>query len=112
MAADQIAIQIPKTRWKEGSAFSATAYFRNRATAAADAPAASRYRIDCLTTGRTIADWTTISPAANITISVTSAHNAILSDCNDRERKQLTVEATDECREAVVWTVENLYGTT
>lgn len=110
MACDQIAISIPKTRWKEGSAFTATAYFRNRSTAAADAPDAARYRVDCLTTRRTLLDWTALSPASSVSISIPTSFNAIQSGANRYEIKQLTVEATDECVESIEWRVENLYG--
>jgi hypothetical protein len=112
--ADQIAIQLPKTKWREGSAFTATAYFRTRSTAAADTPASVKYRIDCLTTCTELADWTTVSAASNVSIAITATHNAIQNECNKTELKQLTIasdfEAVDQHRESVVWTVENLYG--
>jgi hypothetical protein len=112
---DQVEILIRKTRWNEGSSFVATAYFRDRGTAAADAPATVKYRIDCKTTGRTVLDWTDVSAAASVAISVTSTHNAILNDCNGFETKQLTVAgdygAADQSVGVISWTVENLYGT-
>lgn len=112
--ADQIAIQIPKTRWFEGSAFTATAYFRTRSTAAADTPDAVKYRIDCLTTGKVIQDWATVSPDESVSINITAAHNAIQCDSNRTERKQLTVssdpDASDQHRGVVVWKVENIHG--
>lgn len=112
--ADQIAIQLPGTKWKEGSAFTATAYFRTRSTAAASTPTTIHYRIDCLTTGKELADWTSVSAAGNVSISITGTHNAIQSDGNRYERKQLTVMADQDLstqhREKAVWRVENLYG--
>lgn len=112
--ADQIEIQIPKTRIQEGSGFTATAYFRIRSTSAADTPSAVRYRLDCLTTKTQIADWTSASAASSVAISVTATHNAIIDDCNDYEWKQLTVEsdngASNQMRKTVRWRVENLYG--
>lgn len=112
--ADQIAIVIPKTRWKEGSAFTAKARFRNRSDASADTPSTVKYRVDCLTTCTQLADWTTVSAASEVSISITATHNAIQDDCNAYEIKQLTVasdfEAADQCRETIEWRVENLYG--
>ena len=114
MAADQIAIRIAKTTWKEGSAFDATVNFRTRSTAAAATPTNVKYRLDCLTTCKELVDWTTVSAAAEVTISLTGTHNAIQSDCNDFETKQLTVVADDglstQHRERKRWTIENLYG--
>lgn len=111
---DQVVIQAPKTKWPEGSSFVATAYFRDRATSAADAPSTVKYRIDCLTTGRQVVDWTTASAAASVAISITATHNAILNDCNAYETKQLTVagdfEAADQSKGTYTWRVENLYG--
>lgn len=114
MAADQIAIQIPKTKWNEGSAFTATAYFRTRSTSAAVTPTSAKYRIDCLTTGTVLQDWTTVSAASNVSISVTATHNAIQDASNHFERKQLVVESdaglATQHRGAVEWRVENIRG--
>lgn len=111
---DQVAIQIPRLSYKEGSAFVATAFFRDRATQAASAPTTIKYRIDCLTTGIELVDWTTVSAAANVSISVTSTHNAIQDECNKWERKQLTVagdpDAAGQVRETAEWTVTNLHN--
>lgn len=113
--ADQIAIRIPRGDWKEGSAFTASVNFRTRSTAAESTPTTVKYRIDCLTSGREIADWTSVTPAAaSASIPITGAHNAIQDDSNDVETKQLTVMADEglatQYREAVRWRVENLYG--
>ena len=112
--ADQIAIQLPKTRFKEGSAFTATADFRTRSTAAAATPTTIHYRVDCLTTGVELADWTSVSAASNVSISITGTHNAIQNDCNRYETKQLTIMADQDLstqhRETIIWRVENLYG--
>lgn len=113
---DQIAIQIPKTMWNEKSAFIATAYFRLRSTQAAVTPTTVKYRIDCLTTGKELADWTTVSAASNVSVAVTQTHNAIQDDSNRTEHKQLTIEADSDLstqhRERKVWQVVNLYGMT
>ena len=110
----QIAFQLPKSRFKEGSAFPLPVYLRLRSTAAAATPTTIKYRLDCLTTGNEIVDWTTVSAASNFTISVTGTHNAIQSDGNRYEVKQLTVmtdqDLSTQHRESVDWIVENLYG--
>lgn len=110
--ADQVEIRLAKTRINEGSGFVATAYFRNREAATSDTPASIRYRIDCLTTCQQILGWTTGAPGASLAIQVTGAQNAIQSECNDYEVKQLTVEsdtgAADQCRGTAEWRVTNI----
>jgi hypothetical protein len=110
---DQIAIQIEKTKLLEGSGFAASVRFR--LGTAADTPASVRYRIDCLTTRTTVKDWTTVSPASSVTVTVTGAENEIIDDANTYEWRQLTVEAdtglSDQYRGSRQWRVENLYGT-
>ena len=112
--ADQIAFVMPKTRWHEGSAFNVVAYFRLRSTAAAATPTSIKYRLDCLTTGMEILDWTTVSAASSATIAVTGAQNVIQNDGNDYEVKQLTVMLDEglatQHRGRATWRVENLYN--
>lgn len=116
MACDQIAITLPKKKWNEGSGFSVTANFRNRATASAVTPTTVQYRLDCLTTAREVLPWTTVSPSTGASIAITGAQNAIIDDCNDFEKKQVTV-MTDEglstqSRAVAVYTIDNIYGVT
>ena len=111
---DVIAIQLPETKWNEGSAFALPVYLRLRSTAAAATPTTIHWRIDCATTGRQVVDWTSVSPASSFTIAVTGPYNAILNDSNEQEWKRLTV-MTDEglatqFRETARWRVMNLYG--
>jgi len=112
--ADQIEVIIPRPLISEGSGFTATASFRTRATKAASTPTTVKYRLDCLSTGRTLADWTTATPASSVSIPITGTHNAIQSDANDQEVKQLTVMADEslstQVRQSVRWTVDNLFG--
>ena len=111
---DQIAIQLPRPRVMEGSAFTATVYFRDRATSAASAPSTVRWRVDCLTTGREVVGWTSATPATSVTIPVPPAANTIQDDGNFLERKQLVVESdsglSSQERQAVTWDVENIRG--
>lgn len=112
--ADQIALLIPETRWNEGSSFTATANFRTRSNGTASTPTTIHYRLDCLTTGTELADWTSVLAASSVAITVTGAHNAIQNDGDEYEVKQLTVildQGLDTQQTAVVqWRVENLYG--
>lgn len=111
---DQIAFQLPKTKWQEGSAFNLPVYLRRRSTAAAAIPTSIQYRIDCKTTGTEILDWTTVSAASSFTIAVTGTYNAIQSDSNDYEWKQVTVMVDEglatQHRQTCRYRVENLYG--
>lgn len=111
---DVVAIVIPRPMCREGSAFTATAYFRDRATAAASTPTNVYYRVDCLTTGQQVQDWTAGTPGASTSIAVTAANNAIQSDSNQYELKQLTVAAdyglATQVTESAVWTVTNTFG--
>lgn len=111
---DQVTIKIPRPQVREGSAFTATAYCRDRATAAASVPTNLYYRVDCLTTGKELAGWTSVSAASSASISITATHNAIQDQSNAYETKQLTVSAdhglSTQVRETAVWTVSNIRG--
>ena len=114
MAGDVVAIQIPKPSYREGSAFTATAYFRTRSTGAAATPTNVYYRLDNLTTSTQLATWTSVSPAGNVSIAITATHNAIQDASNRTERVQLTVALdhglSTQVHESRVWEVENLTG--
>lgn len=109
---DTVAIQIPRPRVNEGSSFVATAFFREDGDEST--PTNVYYAIHNLTTGETVQDWASVSAAANVSISVTAAHNAISSQCNRAEKRQLTVDAdhalATQVRESVVYEVENVRG--
>jgi hypothetical protein len=79
-------------------------------------PATLRYRIDCETTGKTLQDWTTLTPASVVSLVVPSSINAIQSRANPYELKTFTVEAntgTDNAfNDAYSWRVKNLFGVT
>lgn len=114
--ADQVEIVLPKTRVNEEDTFPATAYFRTRATKAASIPTTIRYRIDCLKTRTKIRDWTSVSAAANVTITITASDNQIRDDSNLFERKQIIVQADNglsgQVSNKAVWRVNNLTGIT
>lgn len=101
---------IPKHKVHEGTTFTANAKFRSSANAA-QAPTTAKYRVDCLTTGKKITDWTSLTAAASIDITITATHNAIQNAGNAREKKQLTVtsdpDLSTQTRSKVVWHVTN-----
>jgi len=103
-------ISIPVVKTQEGSSFNATAYFRSAGSASASTTA--KYRVDCLTTGKQLTDWTSLTPAVSISIALTATHNAIQWQSNRFERKQLIVASdpgeTDQTRDKVTWKVENI----
>lgn len=60
------------------------------------APASLNYRIDDLTNHREVLDWTSVStPGATNTITITKAQNAFNDRSQDREMRQVTVNAVD-----------------
>jgi hypothetical protein len=109
---DTVAIQIPQPRVREASAFNATVYFRD--AGAASTPTNVYYRIDNLTAGTVLANWTSVTAATSVTIAVTATHNALTDQCNTFERLQLTVDANHglatQVREVGIWDVVNVAG--
>ena len=101
--------------YKEGQSFTATFKFFDSGFAPST-PATARYRIDCLTSGVTIRDWTVLTPTQSIDIAVTPTDNAIQNSQNPSERKQIVVQSnygTDtQSVQSSDWTVENLQGVT
>jgi hypothetical protein len=92
-ASDQIVISQRKDHIGEGSRHVLTATFRDRATAANVTPTNCYYRLDCLTTGREVLDWTSVSADDVITLTITPTQNTLQSQCNSEERKRVTVAA-------------------
>ncbi len=108
----EVYIKLPQLTFKEGASFDATAYFREGE--ASEVPTTVKYRVDCLTTGKELTDWTTVTPAASVTISITATENAIQSQWNKSERKQITVarnpDLATQVRESVIYKVKNIAG--
>lgn len=57
-------------------------------------PSSARYRIDNLTTGETVKNWTSLTPATSMDILISATDNALQS-CYERERRQVLIEASD-----------------
>ena len=121
--ADQVEIVLPKTVYPERTSFTATAYFRTRATGAASTPTTVEYRIDNITTRTTVTDWTTVTPGNSVSITVKSGENTIESSTGHAfsgfpkwEKLQLTVSADrnldTEVNNIRQWRCNNIFGVT
>lgn len=114
MSTDQITFTLRKDRWKERSQITVGARFRDRALADEVTPTNVKYRLDCLTTGVQIADWTSVTPGETVTITITPTQNAIQYFCNRNERKQLMLAAdyglATQFIESINWEITNLQG--
>jgi len=112
--ADQIAIRLPKTQVEEEASFVATVSFRDRETDAASTPTTIDYRIDDITSQKVIVDWTSVTPASSVTITVPSSANEIKQNSSAKERKQLIVQTdrllSTKSSNSARWWVTNIYG--
>lgn len=91
--ADQVEVALPKTRVLEAGQFIATARLRTRSSAAASTPTNVYYKIFNISTGETIKDWTSVSPAAEVSITVTPTQNTIRDKSHVLESMELLVAA-------------------
>ena len=105
-------ITIPKPIVDERSSFTATSYFRSGDAGSASTTA--KYRVDCLTTGTKLEDWTSLSVAESISIPIASNTNRIISNSNRFEKKQITIASdpgeTTETRDVITYKVKNIRG--
>lgn len=113
--ADQVEIQFPMSVVPEQTTFTTTIYNRVRSTKSGAIPTTIHYRVDCITTGQQITDWTSVStPAASNSIVITSTENKILGPCNIQETKQIMIKLDSGLATQVIkpkqWIVENLLG--
>lgn len=79
-------------------------------------PTSADYRVDCLTSGYEIRDWTAITPATSVTVTLTGEDNRIVDSRHSREIRQLVVryvdEAGNEQKSQAQYRVDNLQGVT
>jgi hypothetical protein len=99
--------------YNEGQSHTVTFTFLNNGVPAS--PLTARYRIDCLTTGNVIKDWTVIeSPGQVQTVAVGPSDNRIINQRNESERRQMVMQTNFDTEEQSVsdseWTVKNLQG--
>lgn len=77
-------------------------------------PSTLRYRIDCLTSKKTVRDWTDVTPSSSPSIPITPDDNAIINDRDRYEVRELVLESNYGTSSAKIfrrrWQVENLQG--
>lgn len=56
-------------------------------------PTTIRWRLDCKTTGLELVDWTTVTPASVVSITIPASANEIQNSANTQETKLLTFQA-------------------
>ena len=112
--ADQVELALPKTVFDERSAFTAKVRFRDRSTASASTPTTAEHRLYNLTNQCVVKDWTSLTPAAEISIAVDAGNNAILSK-GVTEAMQFLVAAdrtlSTQVIESAYYLIKNLEGT-
>ena len=112
--ADQVEIQIPLTSVNERTQLIGTAYFRTRSTGAASTPTTVHYKVSNVSNDTVVKDWTTISAAANVTLTITADLNKILSNHHRVERMEVLVAAdkglSTEAIGRAGYLVKNVYG--
>jgi hypothetical protein len=100
-------------RIKEGSYYEVEASFYD-SEGEPVLPGTVHYQIFCKTTNRAVRDTTEVPIGTTVTITALPADNAILSNRNPWERKQMVVIAnmgTDiQHLETIEWIVDNLGG--
>jgi hypothetical protein len=115
-ASDQIVFFQRKDHVKQGSQHIVGVKFRDRESALLVTPTNISYRIDDLTTGATVLDWTSVSADDEIEITVTPTQNAMQDECHDREVRQLVVAAdyglATQYLDSVEFVVENVWNVT
>ena len=91
--ADQIAIYLPKSTIDEGSLFTVTARFRDRATATASTPTSVDYAVYNLSEKQTIVDWTSVSANAEVSVNLGPEVNRIRDNRSKTERQEIIIRA-------------------
>lgn len=79
-------------------------------------PAAITYRIDDINSGESIVGSTVVTPAPSVSITVTGAQNALLSNLRYLEDHQLTITVTDShgnvANVPIRWLVKRIFPLT
>lgn len=109
--ADQVALVAELPLVDACSGTTINAWFRDRATSTASTPSTIRYRVDCLTNGRNVINWTSVSAANSAVFEIPGTRNGIIANGNDYETRQLMVELdtglSTQVRNATTWKVKN-----
>lgn len=113
---DQIVFFQRKDHIREKSQHVISVKFKTRSTAALTTPTNVYYRLDDLTSGNQILDWTSVSTDDEIDITITAAQNALQDQCKAYETHELTVAAnyglSTQFIDSITYQVENLRGVT
>jgi hypothetical protein len=105
--------QAPPLRINEGEALQFTLRALD-STLAVVTPTTVRYRLEDLDRGSTITDWTTVTPATSMTVTISGSTNSIRNGCSV-ERRQVIAEATDidgTIRRVLSYEISDLQGIT
>lgn len=92
-AADQIVFTYPRDRINERSSLTVVARFRDRATDADVTPTNVKYRLDNLSNGQEILDWTSAVTGTTATIVITPDQNE--HKCQSEWQQMLLTVAAD-----------------
>jgi hypothetical protein len=79
---------------------------------AATIPTSMRWRLDDLSQGTAIVDWTSLTPATSVNVVISSSQNAIRNGMCV-ERRQFVAEAADAdgpIRKTIEFDIENIQG--
>lgn len=113
-ASDHIVFFQRKDHVKQGSQHVVGVTFRDRETALNVTPTNIYYRIDDLSTGAQVLDWTSVSADDEIEITVTPTQNAMQDECHDREVRQVVVAAdyglSTQFMDSTEFIVENVWN--
>jgi hypothetical protein len=90
-----LALNCIEPLFTEGSTCVVTANFYAASTGLPFTPASVTYRVDDINSGASIVATTSVTPAPSVSITVTGAQNALLSDMRYLEDHQLTVTVED-----------------
>lgn len=76
-------------------------------------PSSAEYRIDCLTSGTVIKDWTALATASGaFTITIPPSENALVNSDGKSERRRIRVRATyaadDKVEDAIVYELQSV----
>lgn len=111
-----ITSKLSRNQVAEDSAFNVTAKFYDDSSDpwTLSAPTSIRYCVTCATTGVTMVNWTTVSPASSVTISMGSSANSLNSAWRPYEKRELTVQAnnglSNQYADTYKWIVTNTMG--
>ena len=112
---DQIAFATPTRIVNEQSTMVVSARFRNRAAAAdATTPTNVKYQITDVPSGTILTDFTTVTPANPVSITLSTTQTKILNDTRGQEKKRLTIVAdyglATQFLDSMTFEVRNLSG--